>query len=59
MDNMIHVLIYNLIYSALTKDGRDELFGRRIEADNDVFKRSFAGDDFPEIWFELPLRGEA
>ncbi|MBO4375547.1 MAG: hypothetical protein J5829_10630 [Lachnospiraceae bacterium] len=55
----MYELIYNLIYFALTKDGKDELFGRRIEADSDVLKKSFAGSDFPEIWFELPLLGDA
>ena len=59
MDSMVYELIYDLIYSALAKDGRVELFGKRVEADCDVFVRSFAGDDFPEVWFELPLLGDA
>ena len=52
------LLIYNLIFSAITKDGRDELFGKRPEAECDVFSKSYAGGGFPEIWFELPLLGE-
>ena len=52
------LLIYNLIRSALTGDGRDILFGDRLEVDSDVFEKSYAGGEFPEIWYELPLLGK-
>ena len=58
MRDPVSVLIYNLIYSSLTSNGHDELFGERIKEDSDVFENSFAGDSFPEIWFELPLSGK-
>ena len=57
MNDPVFLLIYNLIYSAVTKDGRDRLFGDRLDVDNDVFSKSYAGNEFPEIWFELPLSG--
>ncbi len=52
------LLIYNLIYAELTDDGRDELFGKRSGMDNAVFSKSYAGYEFPEVWFELPLIGD-
>ncbi len=51
--------MYNLIYSALTRYESVGLFGKRIDADSDAFERSFAGNEFPELWFELPLLGDA
>ena len=58
MRNGADLLIYNLIYLALSGDGRDALFGKRLENDCDVFMKSFAGNDFPEIWYEVPMIGE-
>ena len=59
MDKMVYALIYDLIYCALAEDERSELFGEKIDEDSNVFVRSFAGEAFPQIWFELPLIKDA
>ena len=51
--------IYDIIYALAAKDGRvDALFGNYAGLAHEAFARSYAGEAFPEIWFELPLAGE-
>ncbi len=58
MNDPFFTLIYNLIYSSVTTGDEDELFGKRNGMDSEIFAKSFAGNDFPEVWFEIPLKGD-
>ncbi len=58
MKDVVSQLIFDLICSALSADGRDELFGKRLDIDRELFANGFAGDEFPILWFELPLSGD-
>ena len=58
MNDPFYTLIYNLIYSSVTTGEDDVLFGKRNGMDIEVFAKSFAGNDFPEVWFEIPLAGD-
>ena len=52
-------LVYEIIYSLAARDGREEaLFGDSEPAAREAFRRSIAGNGFPELWFEIPLAGE-
>ena len=52
-------MLFNIIYALAASDGREEeLFGSCAPLAQQSFARSFAGDEFPEIWFEIPLAGE-
>ncbi len=59
MANALYGLIYNIIFSQLDKKSEGKLFGKRMENDTEIFLRSFAGEGFPQLWFEAPLAGEA
>ncbi len=51
--------IYDMIYTFLAAKGREALFfGTRQEAARRAFTRSYAGTEFPTLWFELPLLGK-
>lgn len=51
--------LYDIIYALAARDGRVErLFGNSAELSREAFARSCAGDAFPELWFEVPLRGK-
>lgn len=52
--------LYDLIYALAACDGRDaKLFGRGTSAAREAFARGLCGDAFPELWFEVPLAGDA
>ncbi len=52
-------MIYDLIYALAAKDGRERvLFGPHRSRGSEAFSRSAPGENFPELWFELPLQGE-
>lgn len=51
--------IYDILYAYVARDGRDgALFGDGFPYSRLAFEMSCPGDAFPEIWFELPLKGE-
>lgn len=55
--------LYDLIYALAARDGRDgrdaTLFGRGALAAREAFARGLCGNTFPELWFEMPLAGDA
>lgn len=52
--------LYDFIYALAARDGRDAvLFGKGAPAAREAFARGLCGDTFPELWFELPLAGDA
>ena len=52
-------VLYNVIYALAALNGREAaLFGDCASLAREAFRRSLAGDYFPELWFELPLAGE-
>ena len=54
------LMFYNILYALAAKDGReDALFGSCAPLAQQAFGRSFAGEAFPEVWFEVPLAGDA
>lgn len=57
---MNRVFIYDILYALAARDGRESaLFGACAPVARDNFAHSLAGDGFPELWFELPLKGDA
>lgn len=53
-----HVKIYNTLYLLVADEGREEaLFGDCQPLAQEAFRRSLAGDEFPIVWFEVPLLG--
>ena len=53
------MMIYDLIYALAASNGRDKvLFGSSSPLAREAFRRSLAGDYFPELWFEIPLAGD-
>lgn len=52
-------MLYDIIYALAARDGREAaLFGNSAQAAHIAFERSLAGNGFPELWFELPLKGD-
>lgn len=52
-------LAYNILYALVARDGRESaLFGTCAPLALLAFEQSLACNDFPELWFELPLLGE-
>lgn len=52
-------MLYNIIYALAARDGRvDRLFGSGAPLAHKAFGRSLAYGAIPEIWFELPLKGD-
>ncbi len=51
--------LYEIVYALAARDGREAvLFGADGPAAREAFTRSLSCDDFPEVWFELPLQGK-
>lgn len=51
--------LFDLLYSLAAQDGRDRaLFGTSLPQAREAFARSLAGNEFPELWYEIPLLGE-
>lgn len=59
MDNLADLLIFNTIRSAFSANNQYSLFGGHNTHDLEAFSRSYIGNDFPEVWFELPLSGKS
>ena len=57
MDSM---MLYNIIYALAARDGREAvLFDSNYAAlAREAFAKSLAGNYFPELWFEFPLKGD-
>lgn len=58
MENLADLLIFNTIRSSFCKGDHLSLFGEHNAHDLEAFWSSYIGDDFPEVWFELPLSGD-
>jgi len=53
-------MIYDLMYALMACGGREAtLFGDCAPAAREAFMKSLTGETFPELWFELPLKGDA
>ena len=51
-------MLYDMAYALAARDGREAvLFGDCASLAHEAFVRSLVGNDFPELWFELPLAG--
>lgn len=51
--------LYDIIYALAAKDGREQvLFGNCSEGAREALSRSLAVERFPELWFEVPLKGD-
>lgn len=51
--------VYDIIYALMARDGREAaLFGSCAPLAREAFRRSCAGNAFPELWFELPMTGD-
>lgn len=56
---MDHALAFDMIYALAACGGREAaLFGSCIERAREAFAHSLVNEEFPELWFELPLMGE-
>lgn len=52
-------LLFDIIYALMARGGRDKvLFGDGLSLAREALSRSRVGQDFPELWFELPLAGD-
>ena len=53
-------MLYNIIYALAARDGREAvLFDSNYAAlAREAFAKSLAGNYFPELWFEFPLKGD-
>ena len=58
MDNIADLLIFNTIMAAFSANNNLSLFGEHNTRDIEAFSRSYIGNEFPEIWFEMPLSGK-
>ncbi len=58
MDNLADLLLFNTIRSSFGTDKHLSLFGGHNSHDLEAFSESYIGNDFPEVWFELPLSGK-
>ena len=55
---MDRMRLYDILYALTAEGGREEaLFGACGPAAREAFRRSLAGNSFPELWFEVPLAG--
>lgn len=53
-----HMTLYDTIYALVAGEGRGEaLLGGCGPLAREAFRRSLAGDEFPIVWFEVPMRG--
>lgn len=51
-----HAAVYDALYLLAAADGREEaLFGDCQPLAREAFSRSLIGEEFPTIWFEVPL----
>ena len=51
--------LYTVLYALAARDGRGKaLFGASFPASSSAFERSLVGEEFPELWFEVPLAGD-
>lgn len=50
--------IYDAIYTLAADEGEQALFGTCAPLAREAFQRSLAGEEFPTVWFEVPLAGE-
>ncbi|MBQ9068187.1 MAG: hypothetical protein IJ131_03865 [Eggerthellaceae bacterium] len=56
---MDSVTLYEILYALVAMDGREAaLFGNYGPYAREAFRRSLAGESFPELWFEIPLAGD-
>lgn len=56
---MNYVQLYDIVYALAARDGREEaLFGSNALAAREAFMRSLVGEQFPELWFEVPLEDD-
>lgn len=56
---MDFMTLYDILYALTAKDGREaKLFGTCAPAAREAFARSLVGEEFPELWFEIPLAGK-
>ena len=52
-------MLFEILYALTAANGREAaLFGACMPVARDVFAGSLAGHAFPEVWFEIPLKGE-
>ena len=52
------MMLYSLIYALAASGGREiSLFGPRAACAREAFTLSAPGNRFPELWFEIPLKG--
>ena len=52
------LVMYDAIFALAAHDGREEaLFGSCAPLAREAFRRSLAGEEFPIVWFEVPLAG--
>lgn len=59
MKQVSQVEVFDVLYALVANDGReDALFGTCALHAREAFSRSLIGDEFPTIWFEVPLAGE-
>ena len=50
---------FDALYGLAADDGREEtLFGSCVPLAREAFQRSLVGEEFPVVWFELPLSGK-
>ena len=55
---MDDLTLYQVLYRLVSANGREEaLFGDCGPLAEEAFSRSLVGDEFPTVWFELPLAG--
>lgn len=51
--------LYDVLYALAARNGRDAvLFGTSASSAREAFARGLCGDTFPELWFEVPLKGD-
>ena len=54
-----HLALYDTLYALASRDECEEdLFGNCAPLAHEAFSRCVMGDEFPLIWFEVPLGGE-
>ena len=59
MDTHAQQRLFGILYALAARDGRqDALFGQNPSAAFEAFAHSTACETFPEVWFEVPLKGD-
>ena len=59
METIPPSFLYDIIYALMATDGREKLlFGSTQPLAHEAFAQSMISEEFPELWFELPLVGE-